>query len=164
MFVVGFKFTWSIFSRVIVKIGTWARHARLSHGLSNTRQWFVGVTSTVPGCELCVRTNENQWKVVSGYEARCELCARTNENLWVSTTLCTTDGDCYKYGCQGCNGQTTTMARRKRKLQPTTTQLTKRRHIRFPCVICKEAVRHNQAALACDGCDKWQHLDCQSGI
>ena len=67
MFVVGFKFTWSIFSRVIVKIGTWARYARLSHGLSNTRQWFVGVTSTVPGCELCVRTNE------------------TNGKLWVAT-------------------------------------------------------------------------------
>ena len=109
-----------------------------------------------------------QWSVgVTTSDARCELRARTNENkgeMWVANGQCITDGDRYKWGCQRFHGQTTTMARRKRQQQPTTTQAPKRRrHIQFPCVVCHEEVRSDQAALLCDGCNKWQHLDCQSG-
>ena len=34
----------------------------------------------------------------------------------------------------------------------------------FYCIFCAEEVTSRQEALLCDGCDRWQHLRCQTGI
>lgn len=33
-----------------------------------------------------------------------------------------------------------------------------------PCISCNFPVRTRQEALACDGCHRWQHRTCQTGI
>ena len=32
------------------------------------------------------------------------------------------------------------------------------------CIICEKQVRGRQQALLCDGCNRWQHRVCKSGI
>jgi len=32
------------------------------------------------------------------------------------------------------------------------------------CIICDQIVRPRQEALLCDGCERWQHRTCQTGI
>ena len=32
------------------------------------------------------------------------------------------------------------------------------------CIICDKIVRPRQEALLCDGCERWQHRTCQTGI
>ena len=34
----------------------------------------------------------------------------------------------------------------------------------FDCIFCAEEVTFRQEALLCDGCDRWQHRRCQTGI
>ena len=34
----------------------------------------------------------------------------------------------------------------------------------YPCIICNIEVRPRQEALQCEGCDRWQHKKCNSGI
>ena len=34
----------------------------------------------------------------------------------------------------------------------------------YYCLFCAEEVTSRQEALLCDGCDKWQHRRCQTGI
>ena len=34
----------------------------------------------------------------------------------------------------------------------------------YYCIFCTEEVTPRQEALLCDGCDKWQHRLCQTGI
>ena len=55
------------------------------------------------------------------------------------------------------------MPRRKRKLTLTSRCQKRLKITRFPCVVCKEEVKDDQAALLCDGCERWQHLECNSG-
>ena len=35
-----------------------------------------------------------------------------------------------------------------------------RRQIKYPCGICRKAVRSNQESIACDQCDQWSHIAC----
>ena len=58
---------------------------------------------------------------------------------------------------------TTTMARRKRKLTFSSKRQKRQRTARFPCVVCKQEVLDKHPALSCDGCERWQHLECNSG-
>ena len=32
------------------------------------------------------------------------------------------------------------------------------------CIACKNLVNSRQEALLCDGCNKWQHRKCNSGV
>jgi len=32
------------------------------------------------------------------------------------------------------------------------------------CIVCKKFVNSRQEALLCDGCNKWQHRICDSGV
>ena len=32
------------------------------------------------------------------------------------------------------------------------------------CIVCNQIVRPRQEALLCDGCERWQHRACQTGI
>ena len=32
------------------------------------------------------------------------------------------------------------------------------------CIVCDQFVRPRQEALLCDGCERWQHRTCQTGI
>lgn len=32
------------------------------------------------------------------------------------------------------------------------------------CIVCKKFVNSRQEALLCDGCNKWQHRKCNSGV
>ena len=32
--------------------------------------------------------------------------------------------------------------------------------VKYPCQICDKAVKRGQRGIACDGCDKWHHVDC----
>ena len=34
----------------------------------------------------------------------------------------------------------------------------------YPCILCHQEVRPKQQALECDGCKKWQHRTCNTGI
>ena len=34
----------------------------------------------------------------------------------------------------------------------------------FYCIFCTEQVTSRQEALLCDGCDRWQHRRCETGI
>ncbi|XP_071124910.1 uncharacterized protein [Mytilus edulis] len=34
----------------------------------------------------------------------------------------------------------------------------------FPCVVCLQHVRPRQHALQCEGCSKWQHRLCNTGV
>ena len=34
----------------------------------------------------------------------------------------------------------------------------------FYCIFCAKEVTSRQEALLCDGCDRWQHRRCQTGI
>lgn len=34
----------------------------------------------------------------------------------------------------------------------------------YYCIFCSEEVTSRQEALLCEGCDKWQHQRCQTGI
>ena len=34
----------------------------------------------------------------------------------------------------------------------------------YYCIFCSEEVTSRQEALLCEGCDKWQHWRCQTGI
>ena len=34
----------------------------------------------------------------------------------------------------------------------------------YYCIYCNEEVTARQEALLCDGCDKWQHRRCNTGI
>ena len=34
----------------------------------------------------------------------------------------------------------------------------------YYCIFCSEEVTSRQGALLCEGCDKWQHRRCQTGI
>ena len=34
----------------------------------------------------------------------------------------------------------------------------------YPCLSCSSNVRARQEALCCDGCDRWQHRACGTGI
>ena len=34
----------------------------------------------------------------------------------------------------------------------------------YPCIVCRQPVKKRQEAVACEGCDRWQHRTCNTGI
>ena len=48
--------------------------------------------------------------------------------------------------------------------QAATTSSCRFRPIMNPCIVCELTVRPRQQALLCDGCQRWQHHTCNTGV